>query len=262
MATLWGSQDRQWKERRNREAIIGRLLYPVYEVDNTLATTLTPVVARVALAAAIGDVWSVHAGIYAALVQTITIVNTDTVSRTPLIYMIEPGQSAASVARTIWADPLVPGERVSIRVPFFMAAGAVIRGLGSAASVISVRVDALTFATQPAGLNLKIIEGAALGTTTATYYTCPSTGVAHAVLLASILCNTDTVQRTPEINLVPSGGGVAVSNQVWKDSMQPSEGVFLDEPLIILPGATVQAKASVAAVVAARFTVLELLYAA
>lgn len=255
MATLWTTGDNQSQERRNREAIIGRLGVPLYDVDNLSAITLVQRVALAQLQTAIGDIWAVPSGIAAALVTTIKITNTDSVARTPLIYFIEPGQTAASVARSIWLDELQAGETVSIRMPFILAASAVIRGLcAAAADVISVRVDAITFADQPAGMTLKVVEGIAMTNALATVYTCPGQ---QAILLSLVMCNTDASARTPEVHVVPSAGAAAVSNQIWKNQLNAKESVFIDDYHILGSGDFIRQKASVTAVVSARYSILE-----
>src|SRR3954464_10746920 len=124
MSTLWATNDILPAERLNRAAIIGRLQAPLYDVDDALAVTVTPVKAGVTLGTSIGDVYAVGAGIGAFVVTSITITNTDTVARTASLYLIEPTQTAASVARTIFNDSLYPGQGITIRVPYFLAAQA------------------------------------------------------------------------------------------------------------------------------------------
>lgn len=255
MGTLWTTGDTQKQERRNREAILGRLFTPLYDVNEASTVTLTPVVASAQLQTSIGDIWAVPAGIAAALVTGVLITNTDSVARTPLIYFIEPGQTAASVARSIWLNPVQPGESVSIRVPLILAASAVIRGLCATADVISVRVNALTFADQPGGLTLKVIEGIALTNALVTEYTCPA--IQQAILLSAVLCNTDSSAHTPELYVVPNAGAAAVSNQIWNGPVVAQESVFMDDYHSMAAGDFIRAKADTGALVSARFSILE-----
>jgi len=259
----WVSLDTQTAKRRNREWIATRLIVGLYDVNEAGTKTVTPVRTKVALGTAIGDVWAVPAGIAVALGLLIKIVNTDSVVRTASVYLIEPSQTAASVARTIFNDEISPGEHVAIRIPYTLAASATIRGLASAASVVTVHVHALTLNAQLAGVRLRVIEGVALTASLATLYTCnqaPFNDVEHAILLSATLCNTDAVlARRPEVHLVPSAGSAGVSNQIWKSELFPRETGWSDDGDDIEPGDFIQAKASVTDVVSARLTILEAL---
>lgn len=257
MGSLFETNDVITGPRLNRTAVMGRLGIPLYDVDDAEAVTVEGVYAGVALAATIGDVWAVPSGAAAAIVTGITICNTDSSARAVSLYLIEPGETAASVARTIFADTLQPGERISIRVPYFLDADAVIRGLAASANVVSVRVDALTFNEQPEGLTIQVVEGVALGNSLSTLYTCPSSGVTQAILLAVTFCNTDASSRTPQLHIVPDGDSAAVENQVWKDALVTKETVWLEDAAVLAPDDFIQAQASAAAVVSCRLTILE-----
>lgn len=259
MGTLWANNDVQTRFRRNREAIATRLLYPFFDTDDAAAVTLTPVVTRVALGTSIGVVWSVPGGLHAAVIGAISITNTHTASVTVSLYAIEPGQTTASVARTIFNNPLGPGETVTLDLPITMASSSSIRGLATVGSVVNVRVDALTFASQPAGLNLRVIEGVALTTSlSAALYTCPGAPTQHSVLLSAILCNTDSATRTPELYLVPPAGSAGVSNIIFDQALVAQESAGMDTPYIVEQGAFFQTKGSVSSVMSLRLSVLEL----
>lgn len=256
MGTLWETGDTMHPERRNREAVIGRLLMPLYDVDDSDVITLTPVTQGVVLGSTIGTIWTVPAsGIVGALVTSISLLNTDSVARYAYLYLVEPGATAASVARTIFLDQLQPGERVSIRVPITLAPGALIRGLAEVASYVSVRVDATTFVDQPTGLTLKVVEGVALTDSLVTIYTCPA--VQQALLLSAIMCNTDASSRVPELHVIPSGDVAVVANQIWKDTLVARETAALDDVLSLEAGGFIQAKASVTGVGSLRLSILE-----
>lgn len=254
MSSLWATNDTLKQERLNRMAIIGRLSMPLYDVDDALAVTLTPVKAAVALDTSLGDVYAVPGSIGAAVVTSITITNTDSATRTASLYLIEPAASAASVARTIYTDTLYAGQSVTIRVPYILAASATIRGIASAAAVVSVAVSGLIYAAQPAGLTLKVIEGVALGTSLSTIYTATGT---RAILLAATLCNTDTLARTPALHLVPSGGSAQAANRVWSQALLGKETGFYEGLDVMASGDFIRASASTASVVSLRLSVLE-----
>jgi hypothetical protein len=251
--TLWKTNDTLRQERLNRMAIIGRMAMPLYDVDNALAVTVTPVKAGVALDTTIGDIYAVASGIGAFVMTSITITNTDTATRTASVYLIEPGSSAASVARTIFNDTLYAGQSTTIRVPYILAATATIRGIASVTGVVSVSVSGLVYAAQPAGLTLKVVEGVALGTSLATIYTAPS----RAILLAATLCNTDTAARTPALYIVPSGGSAQAANRVWSQALLAKETGIYEGLDVMASGDFIRASASTASVVSLRLSILE-----
>jgi len=257
MGTLWASADTQTRFRRNRESIAARLSYPLYDVNEAGTSTLISVAARALIDTVITTIWSVPGGIASALVHSITLLNTSTTTAQAVtIYCIEPGQTAASVARTIYADTIEPNETVVIEIPITLAASAVVRAIASPTSnVVSARVDAMTLADVPAGLVLKVIEGISLTGSLATLYTCP--GIQEAVLLSAILCNTDTVERTPDMHIIQSAGSATVTNKVFQEPLQTKVSAFIDTPFILASGDFIQAKGSVTSVISARLSVLE-----
>lgn len=257
--SLWDSLDTQTKERRNREAIIGRLLgIPLYDVDDALAVTLTATpVDGVALASSNTTYYTVPAsGVAVSAILGITLVNSDSVARAVSLYLVESGGSAG-VATQIFAATLQPGERVSLEGPWFLAASGTLVASAAAAAVVSLRADVLEFDAQPAGLTLKVIDGASLGASATTYYTVPGSGVTHAVLLATTLCNGDTVSRRPHVHVIPSGGSAVVANRIWFDELVTKETALFSRFEVLEPGDFIQALASSAGAIGARFTVLE-----
>lgn len=254
MSTLFATNDVLRQEKLNRGAIIGRLSTPVYDVDDSLATTVTAVKATVALDTTLGDVYAVGSGIAAAVLTSITITNTDTATRTASVYLIEPASSAASVARTIFNNPLFGGQSVTIQIPYILAATATVRGIASVTGVVTVRVNGLVFASQPAGLTLKVLEGVSLGTSLSTIYTAPS----QAILLAATLCNTDSATRTPALYIVPNGGSAQASNRIWAQALLAKQSGFHEGRDAMASGDFIRASASVTSVVSLRLSVLEI----
>ncbi len=256
MGTLWVADDEQTAARRNREAILRAITgVPIYDVDDALSVTLTPVVTRAELGSSIGDVWAVPSGIAAAVVTKIAITNTDSSAHAVSLYLIEPGQTVASVARSIVLDTVQPGETVTIGVPIVLDAEATIRGLAASGSVVGVTVTALTFDDQPTGLALKVVEGVALTGALATLYTAPAGE--QAIVLSALICNTDSTSRRPEVHVVPSGGSADVDNQVWKDALVSKETANVAGGESLAAGDFIQGKASVTSVVSARLSIVE-----
>lgn len=257
--SLWVTNDVLRQERLNRGAIIGRLVgLPIYDVDDALAVTLTAKpLDGVAIASSSTTYYTVPgSGVAVSEILTITLVNTDSVARAVDLHLVESGGGPV-VATSIFPGTLQPGERVTLEGPWFLAVGDTLRASAAAAAVVSLRAEILEYAAQPAGLTLKVINGAALGSSVATYYTVPGSGVTHAILLATTLANTDSVSRTPHVHVIPSGGAAAVANRVWSDALVTKETALFAQLEVLEPGDFIQAKADAAAVVGARFTVLE-----
>jgi hypothetical protein len=133
-------------ERLNRASVIGRLMMPLYDVDDALAVTLTAKpVDGVAIASSTTTYYTVpSSGVAVAEILTITLVNTDSVARNVDVYLVENGGSAG-VATKIWDDTLQPGERVTIDGPWFLAASGTLRAVAAVAAVVSLRAEVLEY---------------------------------------------------------------------------------------------------------------------
>jgi hypothetical protein len=257
MSSLWLTNDTLAQERLNRGAIIGRLQLPLYDVDDAAAMTLTALpLDGVALASSTTTYYTAPS---LAQILCITLCNTDSVARAVNVYLVQSAGSAG-VATSIFRDTLQPGEQVYIEGPWFIATGDLLRADAAAASVVSLRAEILEWAANPAGLTLKVVNGAALTTAllgSPGYYRAPTSSLTQAIVLAATLCNTDAASRTPHIHVVPTGGSGAVANRLWSDALVSKESVILGPGTVLQPGDFIDAKADAGAVVALRLTILE-----
>jgi hypothetical protein len=103
---------------------------------------------------------------------------------------------------------------------------------------------------------IPIISGALLTGTIATYFTVPVTTPAadqrvRAVQLTSIrLVNTDTVDRTVTLHIVPNGGTASSSNMRFKAELIPAgESLMYEIDDVMLPNESIQAYADATGVV-------------
>ena len=101
------------------------------------------------------------------------------------------------------------------------------------------------------------VDGVAIASSSTTYYTAPSTAGSIAEILTITLCNTDSVARAVDINIVENGGSVGVSTAIWRDTLQPGEEVIVSGPWFLGPSDTLRATAAAASVVSLRAEVLE-----
>jgi hypothetical protein len=260
MGSLWASADTMTAARRNREAIVGRILgLPLHDVDNTAVVTVTPVTTRVAIAAAatpLGIVWTIPAGA-ATVVTSITMTNTHSAAVQVDLMMIEPGGTTGSVARAIWQDTLQAGEKVSIRVPFIMAASSSIRAAATVAAVVGITVVGLVFTNQPTGMNLKILEGVSVTTSGVIPYTCPAS--TRAIFLALSLCNTHSASVTAHAYVIPVGQPAGIDNQIFDDVLLTKETTILEDLIHLGAGDFIAVSCTgTTNVIGARLTVLEL----
>jgi hypothetical protein len=173
------------------------------------------------------------------------------------LYLVESGGSAVA-GNQVFADTLQPGETVALAGPWFLSPGDTVRANAAAASVVSLTGELLEYSLQPAGMTLKVINGAALGTSETSYYACPGSGVTQTLLLNATFCNTDSSGRAVDFYRSPSGTSPsAIAQEVFDDTILPKETVLIELPLVLEPGDFLAAKAASGSVVAARFTVVE-----
>jgi hypothetical protein len=257
MSTLWATNDILRQERLNRAAIIGRLQLPMYDIDDALAVQVTALpLDGVALASSTTTYYTAPS---VSEVLRLTLCNTDSVARAVNVYLVQSAGSAG-VATSIFRDTLQPGERVELEGPWFLASGDMVKADAAAASVVSLRAEILEWSAQPAGLTLKVVNGAALTTAllgSPGYYRAPTSSLTESIVLAATLCNTDSVSRTPQVHVVPTGGSGAVANRIWSDALVTKESAILGPGTVLQPGDFIDAKADAGSVVAMRLTILE-----
>jgi hypothetical protein len=255
--TLWATDDKLKQERLNRGAIIGRLSIPMYDVNDAGAVQVTAQpLDGVALAATTTTYYTA-----AALTEifAITLCNTDSVARVVNLYLV-PSAGSAAAATSLFRDTVQPGEQVRLEGPWFLATGDTLRADAASASVVSMRAELLTWSAQPAGLTLKVVNGAALTTAllgSPGYYRAPTSSLTQAVLLAATLCNTDSVSRTPHVHVVPTGGSAAAATRIWSDALVAGETTIFGAGIVLEPGDFIDAKADAGSVVGMRLTILE-----
>ena len=257
-ATLWDTGDTVTEHRSNRQAIVSRLLLPMYDTDNSA-------VVSVAAKAIDGDSvttserthYTVPSG-KIGLVHRISLCNSDSVSNQASVHLIANGGSR-TVANRIWTDNLLPRESIILDGPFFMASLDTIRSISAAAAAdeVGLRAEVLEFDGHPGGLTLVVDQGDALTASNATYYTSPGSGNNRAIVLAATICNTDTSQRSVDLYVIESGGSAAGRKLIFNDLLEPSQTVIIPGPFLLEPGDFIQSKASVTSVVSLRLTVLE-----
>lgn len=256
--SLWVTNDVLRQERLNRNAVLARLLgAPMYDVDDALSVTVTPApVDGVLLSNVVGTLFTAT-GI--ANVHALTFRNTDTVARAVNLYLV-PAAGSAGVPEQIFADTVQPGETTVLapRGGWFLGVGGTIQGNAAVTSVVSFRAEVTQYDADPAGLTLKVVDGVALGTSYASLYACPGSGVTHATLLNFTLCNTDASSRAPQVAIVESGDTASAEDEVFGDTMLSKETVIDDTWRVLQPGDFVAVRCAAAAgVVSARATILE-----
>lgn len=95
----------------------------------------------------------------------------------------------------------------------------------------------------------KMVPGSALTASAATYYTVGA-DVSKAVVKEIEFCNTDTVNRTVTMYIIPSAGSAAAANTVYYQiTLQAGETKTFSRSTVMLTGGFIQALASSAGVV-------------
>lgn len=262
MGALWSSDDAIKRDRMNRIALPLRLLgVPMYDVDgaDVVQVTAKPndgvllgatVAAHYTAPATAGSVVQVHA---------LTLRNTHSADLAVELYLVPSGGTAGVPERIF--DDTVPAGVTTILAPvggWFLGASGTIRGKAGTASLVALRAEITEYASQPAGLTLKVVDGVQLATTYSTIYAVPATGVRHALLLNYTLCNTDSVDRAPTVAIIESGDTASAEDEIFGDTMFSKETVIDDAWRILEPSDFIQAKNAAAAnVMSARVTMLE-----
>ena len=103
----------------------------------------------------------------------------------------------------------------------------------------------------------RLVAGSAIAATITTYYTVPA--ATNAIVKEIIVCNTDTVARTFDLHIVPSAGSAAAANQIFQDeTLQAGQSKIISLSSVMPTGATIQALASSASVVALNVSGVEI----
>lgn len=259
---LWTDGDNMTPKRRNRESLPIRLLTPVFDINQggTVTASAKPVDGDDIVTSETTH-YTVGASVTVAIVHSLTITNTDTVTNQASVHLIPSGGSR-QVANTIWDGDLPAGDTVVIRGPWFLDPSDTIRSISSGASAneVALRAEVIEFTGHPDGGTCIVDDGDALTVSDATYYTCPASNVQHAHLVAITICNTDSSARTVEVAIIPSGQTVSGRYRVFAGTVQAGETIVLgepDQPYVLEPGDFVQAKASAGSVVGFRITPVE-----
>ena len=262
MGTLWSADDNMTASRRNREAIIGRLLLPAYDVNEAGTTTW-------AVKAVDGDdivsVETTHytagAGLNKAVLHYVTLTNNSGSDRNAQVHIVENGGSR-SAANAIHGKTggvtIFAGETITLEGPWFLDPSDTLRSISSdaaanevaLAAVVSEAADALT------GVALVVKDGVALTATLVSQYVCPGSGVEHAEVLAVTVCNTDSADRTVTVEVRPSGGSQSDKQNRLAESVVSGESLIFGG-ISLEPGDAIFAKASVASVVSFRVSPVE-----
>lgn len=258
MGAFWTNGDNQRQERRNREAIIGRLQIPAYDVDNADAVTVdVKTIAPNDVVTGETTHYTAGAGIAVAIVHSITLCNNDTGTNQVSVHLVPSGGSR-SAGNCIFDDVLQSGETVILEGPWFLDPSDTIRSISAAASAgeVGLRGEVTECTGAIEGVTLAVDDGDALTTSLADYYTCPASGVQHGYVPAVTVCNTSTSARTVTVEIRPSGGSQANQQNVMAQSVPAGATVILSG-FALEPGDAVYAKASAASVVGFRVSAVE-----
>ncbi len=258
MGTLWVDDDNMTAKRRNREAIIGRLLLPAFDADEGGTTTWT-------VAAVDGnDVdsgetthYTAGAGLNKAVVHRIVLTGNSGSDRNAQVHIIASGGSR-TVANRIFSGTVFAGETIVLEGPWFLDPSDTVRSISSdaAADEVALRLDVSEADDAITGVTLAVVDGVALTATLVSQYACPGSGVEHAETMAVTICNTDSVARTVTVEVRPSGGSQTDKQNVMAASVGAGETVIFGG-ITLEPGDAIFAKASSAAVVSCRVSPVE-----
>lgn len=250
---LWLFDEEQSEPRRNREAIIGRMRLPVYDIQQGGAVTVDPKRVQTVLPLAATPLHVIVG--FRTIVHSIELFNSDAVSRIVSLYLVNAA-GAAGAANQVWAESLYPGERVVLTAPWMMAVGDTIVGNADANSVVSCNIDMTAFDAHPVGVTMLRIGGALIPNAAADYYTVPGAGVKHALLVSLTVCNPSGAAVVPTISRAPAGA-VTLSHRILGESVDSKQTLIDDVPLVLIPGDRINMVASVNNVASLRATVLE-----
>lgn len=259
----WTDGDNMSPKRRNREWIMTRLVAPAYDINNGGSVTAeSKSIDGDEIVTSESTRYTAGAGVTVAIVHSLTICNNDSVPNQASVHIVPAGGSR-QVANCIFDDELPVGDTVSLLGPWFMDPLDTIRNISATASTqeLAMRGEALELTGAIDGVTLKVVDGVALTGSFATYYTCPTSLVQHALVWVTI-CNTDSANRTVQVQIRPSGSSNDAGRQnVINDTLFAGETLILGgptSPYVLEPGDQIRAFAGATGVVSIRVSAVEL----
>lgn len=230
---------------------------PIYDIAQGGSVTLEATRGAGVLATLAGaTVYSVPGTTTVSWVDSITLINTDSVTRTASLYIVDAAASA-DLSHLIYSRPVLPYYPVEIVGPWFIGTNGYVFCTASANSVVAVTADVMEFGTHPAGLLLPGNGPSTLTTSAVTAYTVPSSGVEHAVHLSTTIYNSDSVARRVVVYRSTSASPGVKDVIFGRDMPSLSTSVFPSRPKVLNPGDKLIGLASANSVVSIRHTVME-----
>ena len=261
--SAWATQDPLSRRRLNRDWIIGRAQWPMFDddINESTPSVTAKMLAGSIVTASIATYYTVPAsGVAVTILNSLTLVNFSGTARTVNVHLVASG-GLGTVSNQIFGASLQPGETAILQGPWFMAPGDTVRAVAASTPAITITGDLLELKTQPSSLTLKVIQGVLLGNTTSTYYTTPSSGVRQALLLSVSLYNDYAVGNgdlAMQVYRFPQGAGFSNAGALFAETMKTKQSAIFGAPYYLGPGDYIQASAGVASVSSARFTVVEM----
>ena len=200
--------------------------------------------------------YTVSTDMQATLIE-IRLFNGDTVSRTPVVRIVNQGGTPGNEHEIIGsgaASILIAKEDYALKMEQYLEAGDFIELKADAASVVTSWIGVIEIAADLT--KYRNLDALFLTASAAIIHTVAANK--QATLMDLLLHNRDTVARTVDLYAVPSGGSAGIGNQLRQVSLDPGE-FYHPAPINLhrVAATTIEAKADTASVVVMKLSVLE-----
>ena len=196
---------------------------------------------------------TVGAGRIGAIVHEITVTNVSASTRNVRVFI----GLASGVSTSVLDAEVLPGDTIPILGPILMGPNDKIISSSpdAAAGDVGLRASVSELASEILDVTLRPVVGVAADVAFASIFTCPA-GADHATIESLFVCNTDSVPRTVDVEIRPSGGSAQTYQRVLAHSVLQGDTVRL-RSFTLEPGDQVYVKAAVANTVGVKVSAVE-----
>ena len=235
------------------DAIISKLIAPVYTTDGTPVFTPKPIDGD-DIRTSETTHYVVTTGQHRGIIHSVLLCNTSASDRAVEVHLVPSGSSRSS-STVIFKDTIFAGETVEIGGPFFLDSSDSLRSIGvSYLNEVAVLATVSEVSAEIDGVGLIATDGITAAGAAAALYTCPAS--MHAYLANLVLTNTHGTATSIYVEVRPSGGSQQSRQRIVSTSLVQGEqlavsGVLLDA------GDKIYVHASAASRIAVRPSIIE-----
>lgn len=258
----WIDEDSQTEKRLNRQWVPIRVGAPAYDVaqGGSVTADVKSVDGDDVVTSETTHL-TVGASVTVAILHSVTLTN-GTAARNAQVHIVPNGGSRLT-ANAVFSGTLYAGESVTIRGPWFLDPLDTLRSISSNASAdeVALRGELTELSSgAPPGTALIVDDGDVLTTSPVAYYTCPSTNVQHANVVAITCANASGIDQSLYVAIVPSGQSDAGRRRVFSGTIYTGETIVIggpESPFVLEPGDAVYANCGQNSAVGFRVSAVE-----